>query len=226
MKTKILFLFLFGWMAIVFGQGCFLNSGATVISGTFLTTGNQNIDYINNREFNTLLSLFPVRPNFLYLHETGSPNAFATTQITNTAFPDGSILLGLNLITSECQSSPSNTCSAIPIILAHEFGHILDFKNSLGLSGKYKELFADFIAGSYLFHRSNTIGYLDYNEVARSFFTKGDYNFNHPDFHGTPEERLAALTSGYNLSQQYYISGQNLTLPILINAAVQRVSQF
>lgn len=225
MKTNLLLLFLH-FAGIVLGQGCFLSSNPTVISGTTNTSGNANIDNVTIKEFQQLLNIFPVRPNFMYLNENGSPNAFATSRITNTAFPDGSILLGLGLINAECTQSPSGTCSSIPIILAHEFGHIIDFKNGLSLNGKYKELFADYIAGSYLFHRATIFGWLNINEVAKSFYDKGSYNFNHPDFHGTPQERIDALTAGYYLSWQYYLSRQYLTLPILVNSAIHTINKF
>jgi hypothetical protein len=38
--------------------------------------------------------------------------------------------------------------------MAHEFAHIVDFKFGTGLSGKHKELFADYLAGCYMYFRS------------------------------------------------------------------------
>jgi len=226
MKTKILLPFLFVCFEIVSGQGCFLGNNSTPIENTTKSSGNQQFDEINNREYELLSSIFGVRPDFYYLHDYGMPNAYATSRISNPNLTDGTVMLGFGLIQEECLKSPSGTCSAIPIILAHEFAHILDFKFGTGLNGKYKELFADYIAGSYLYHRANRIGYLNIQEVALSFFSKGNYDFNNPNFHGTPQERYNSLTAGYYLAQQYSQQGIFLTREILMNSAIRYVRQF
>lgn len=224
MKTKILLLFLL-WVVNVFGQGCFLGNNPTSVENLTKSSGNLQFDNINNREYELLSSIFGIRPDFYYLYDFGMPNAYATSRISNPNLPDGTVMLGFSLIKEECFNSPSGTCSAVPIILAHEFAHILDFKFGTGLSGKYKELFADYIAGSYLYHRANRIGHLNIQEVATSFFSKGGYDFNNPNFHGTPQERYNCLSAGYVLAEQYSRQGIFLTREIVMNSAIQYVRQ-
>lgn len=223
-----LFLFVCFSLALtiqVKAQGCYFGDSTLPTNNLRSNSGNPQFDAINQREYELLVKIFNVRPNFFYLMDQGAPNAYATPEISNTNYPDGTVMLGFSLVQDECLNSPSGTCSSIPIILAHEFGHILDFKYPTGLSGKHKELFADYIAGSYLYHRANTFGWLNIQEVANSFFSKGGYDFNNPNFHGTPQERYSCLDAGYRLSQQYAANGENLSLQILMNAAVQFVGQ-
>lgn len=227
MKTKLIVLLPFLLLSsVIWGQGCFLGVGATSINNTINTSGNAIVDQVTIREFNQLVNIYGLRPNFIFFREQGSPNAYAMPRITNPNQPHGTILLGLNLIQSECSQSASGTCSSIPIILAHEFGHIIDFNMNLPLNGKYRELFADYIAGSYLFHRAHVFGWLNINEVSQSFYNKGNYDFNNPDFHGTPQERVAALSAGCYLSQQYNQAGQHLTLQNLVNSAMNELRKF
>lgn len=207
-------------------QGCYFGNTSLPTHNLRSSSGNPSFDAINQREYDLLASIFNVRPNFFYLLDEGSPNAYATSEITNNGFPDGTVMLGFSLVQIECLNSPSGTCSSIPIILAHEFAHIIDYKYGTGLSGKNKELFADFLAGSYLFHRANTLGWLNIQEVASSFFSKGNYDFNNPNFHGTPQQRFSCLNAGYTLAQQYAVNKQYLSLPILMSSAVQYVSRF
>lgn len=226
MKRLLLILCVLGFAVQSWGQGCYFGSSGLPTHQLTKTSGNQQMNAINNREYELLVSIFGVRPDFYYLYDNGSPNAYATPQIANPYLPDGTIMLGFELIKTECANSPSGTCSSIPIILAHEFAHIIDFKYNMGLTGKYKELFADYVAGAYLFHRSSRFGYLNVTEVARSFFSKGGYDFNNPLHHGTPEQRLSSLNAGFTLAQQMSYSGQHLSMDILLNNAKQYVLQF
>jgi hypothetical protein len=43
----------------------------------------------------------------------------------------------------------------------------------------------------------------------RSVFEKGDYAFNEPDHHGTPAQRLAAATAGFQFSSVHGRSNLN-----------------
>ncbi|MDG1279295.1 MAG: hypothetical protein P8O16_18595 [Algoriphagus sp.] len=206
--------------------GCYFGNSSLPQQNLTKYSGNSDFDEINNREYNTLVNVFDIHPDIYYLLDEESPNAYATSTITNTNFPDGTIMLGFSLIQLECLNSSSGTCSSIPIILAHEFAHIIDFKYMTGLTGKYKELFADYMAGSYLFHRANTLGTLNVAEVGNSFFSKGDYDFNSPQHHGTREQRLSSLIAGYKLAYYYSTKGQLLNLNTLMENAIQYVGQF
>lgn len=184
-------------------------------------SGNQNLDYFLTNEYNKLVYCFGVKPNSFYILEDGSPNAFASSTISNNSLPDGTVVLGLKLTNTECNSSQSGTCVAMAVVMAHEFAHILDFKNHF-VSGqpKTKELFADYMAGVYLHTRELTYTFTDIREAANSIFTKGDTDFNSPQHHGTPNERMNALLAGYEFSRQKVANGiYNISVYEAMNAA-------
>ncbi|MBV8252359.1 MAG: hypothetical protein JO154_07100 [Chitinophaga sp.] len=161
-------------------------------------SGNNQLDMFLNREVNVLRNFFGVNPGVFYFQDDpAAPNALAMPVIESYNNPSGTIILGLNLASREFGISWSGT--TIPLILAHEFGHILDYNMQAlpNYDTKTKELFADFMAGCFLFYRS-TLTYTDINAIVVSFYSKGEYDFNNPNHHGTPDERRNALTAGYN----------------------------
>jgi hypothetical protein len=84
---------------------------------------------------------------------------------------------------------------AVAGIMAHEFAHILQFDKESELSGKARELHADFMAGYYLGKKSY-FAPTNVRAFAVSLFEKGDYAFRSPSHHGTPQERVNAMVAG------------------------------
>jgi len=160
------------------------------------STGNPQLDAVILRELTVLGTGFLVHPRFFLFDDTGSPNAMATPVRIDSSpsFPDGTLLFGVTLFAQEF-SRQSGQGFAIPAIMAHEFGHIVQFKLGVGMPTHLLELHADFLAGWYLGNRRNFI-YTEVQEPLESFFEKGDYMFNNPGHHGTPKERLAAVAAG------------------------------
>ncbi|MDG1275783.1 MAG: hypothetical protein P8O16_00785 [Algoriphagus sp.] len=124
-----------------------------------------------------------------YLNDSNNPNTYATSRISNQNFPDGTVLIGFSLIQQECLHSPSGTCSSFPIVMAHEFAHIADFKYGTGLTGKHKELFGDYLAGCFMYFREVEFKSTFVQEAAISFFQKGNHSFNGPVHYGIPQQR-------------------------------------
>lgn len=227
MKSFILSLFLMiASINYMIGQGCYFGGNPSATLQKTKYSGNNAFDQINNQEYSFLIRKFGVRPDIYYLIDGNQPNAYATNQISNPNFPDGTVLIGFTMIQNECLQSSSSTCSAVPIIMAHEFAHIVDFKYGTGLSGKRKELFADYLAGAYMFFRSIEFKTTFTNEAAYSFFSKGDYNFNSPLHHGTPDERYNCLVAGYNLAYYHSTNNQYLTMNSLISNAINFVNKY
>ena len=63
------------------------------------------------------------------------------------------------------------------------------------LPTKLRELHADYLAGYYLGKEGLSREKMEV--FARSLFEMGDYNFWHPDHHGTPQERVQAMITGF-----------------------------
>lgn len=80
-------------------------------------------------------------------------------------------------------------------VLAHEFAHVLQYVRGNNLPTKLKELHADFLAGYYLGRKRLMSGAVE--RFARALFEMGDFEFWNPNHHGTPQERVQAMSAGY-----------------------------
>lgn len=171
-------------------------------------------------ERRVLLHTFHLFPSFYYIVGDGDSNAYATREIFNGK-EDGTIALGLALIQAEIRSNGGReNALSIPAIIAHEFGHLLQFKFGTMATGALAEIQADFLAGWYLGRRvkGEKLTSAALGSVMRSFYEKGDYAFNQPTHHGTPEERSRAIQRGYSystlkLNDAYEVSVQFVGLP-------------
>jgi hypothetical protein len=162
------------------------------------------LDSFNQTEGMNLVNTFFVSPRMFYLVDP-SPNAFATSEIANALGPDGTILLGQNLLAQQLTQDSSG--ATVVAVMAHEFGHLVQFRNGLREPGKRSELHADFMAGWYLNLRGR-YAWVNLMPALRIFYQLGDFQFNSPLHHGTPGERLAAAQAGFdsralNVSQAF-----------------------
>lgn len=191
------------------GQGCLSSSYGGGNSGYRQldnSSGNNSIDMLVLSETNYLRSAFAVNcAVYFYQDPSSSPNAEASPDISINYMPDGTVVLGYNMIRK--QLSINKWGSTIPYILAHEFGHILCFKMGWEFSAgqstvKLDELFADFCAGAYLHDRSMYLP-SDATSTIYAFFNLGDYEFNDDQHHGTPGERVAAVKAGFSCMRNF-----------------------
>ena len=108
-------------------------------------------------------------------------------------------------------------------ILAHEWGHQVQFKNygdwypegaakDEAESTRYTELEADFLAAYYMTHkRGATYNWKRVEGFFNLFFQIGDCGFDNPGHHGTPIQRLAAAQLGFELATSAQKQGHILT---------------
>lgn len=188
-------------------EGCWLSAESGALADVKLLTfsGNLELDNANQREGLALIQKFGVTPRGFFFDDSGAPNAFATNKVQNNFGPDGTIAMGLTLINSEL-SRDGGSGLAVPAIMAHEFAHIVQYKRNSQLSIKEKELQADYLAGWYL---GNRWIYTDTRAAFQSFFEMGDYQFNSPNHHGTPKQRLSAIKAGFEATKQSFDQAYN-----------------
>jgi predicted metalloprotease len=136
----------------------------------------------------------------------------------------GTVLFGERYFQKWLNYDPTGV--AVLVIIAHEFGHILQYKSGRfreiqgGLpTSKRIELHADFMSGFY-------VGILRKQHPSASFWKAGDqirqigsYDETSPDFHGTPEQRVAASQAGFGCSYT-----QGLGVDAAFDAGVRYVS--
>lgn len=195
MKTLLIISF---YILIVFStkSQCYsANAGSLSIYGDGKTTGNATLDQKFNVTLSQIEELFGVTVNMHIINDGYSPNAYATPSYSSDF--DGDVYFGYNLLARTLWTMSEGEY-AVAGALAHECGHVLQFKNdcSLPRTGKERELDADFLAG-YFMGNNFTLQY-GIRNLATILFQEGDYEFNSPQHHGTPSERIQAMVAGYN----------------------------
>ena len=131
--------------------------------------------------------------------ESESPNALAAPVADpNVYWPagerrDGTVYFGLHLMQLVFKQSGG---WGIPAIIGHEYSHILQYKRGFpNVDLKWRELHADFMSGFFTEHRAR-YKKQDIKASAMQLFDGGDWAFNSPTHHGTPNERYAAFRAG------------------------------
>lgn len=107
-------------------------------------------------------------------------------------------------------------------ILGHEFGHQVQFADSLmrpELPGpeasRWAELMADSFSGYFLTHaRGERMGAREVRDFSQMFYQLGDCGFTADGHHGTPNQRMKASLWGYGVAVT--IPPRNRVLPSLV----------
>jgi hypothetical protein len=147
-----------------------------------------------------LVQLFGVDPSFAFFDDRDGPNAFATTEQIAGPSAHGSVCFGTTLLRSELNRTWWG--AAVAGIAAHEWAHIKQAERTRRFGLPWgpvvkRELQADYMAGWYL-RRKNMAGTpVVLDGLGESLFNKGDFDFNNPDWHGTPQQRVEAMIAGF-----------------------------
>ena len=145
-------------------------------------------------------------------------NAFAQKSFTLTGvglIPD-KIIMGDGIMQAYTAIGYGDV--AVPAILAHEFGHHIQFQ--LGLFGdeespeatRRTELMADAYSAYYLSHaRGASMQWKRVEQFLQVFYNIGDCGFTNDGHHGTPTQRMAAAAWGYSVANNAQKQGHILT---------------
>jgi hypothetical protein len=156
-----------------------------------------------------LQSDFGVSVPMLFLDDGRSPNAYyhpgnftgllRELGLDPALYKDrGLVLIGKTLMKGEQRAGRWHGTTAI---LAHEYAHAMQAKRHCPLTGKWRELHADLMAGWFTAREHRVVR----REDITGFFAiadKGDYSFGSRDHHGTPSERGAAFMLGYQYKDE------------------------
>ena len=151
---------------------------------------------------------FGVAPSVRYYNDGASPNAFAAPVNTEQS-RDGTVRVGVNMVAGETKRFVATEYGrtrlytySVTAVLVHELGHIVQFKRAMPAPSRNTELQADFLAGWYFSYLAQNDPNFALNaglqDGMRAFYERGDYMFNHPGHHGTPDQRVQAFLAGYN----------------------------
>lgn len=175
-----------------FGQ-CFLSriSGNMIIESS---TGNNELDNILFAQKNDLESFFDLNINLSFGTELSQQGNAFFTPYCNRFNCNGEIVLGKYLMVD--QSMKSDSYTRLVAVFAHEFAHGMQHKYGWSGNSKWRELHADYLAGYYL-GMTKSVTESEVISIFNEFYSIGDYNFNDPGHHGTPEERSCAFLQGF-----------------------------
>jgi len=105
------------------------------------SSGHTEFDQFCRNWHSGLVDTLALRPGFSFFNDGDQPNALATPAKLLPEGPDGTVLLGISLLNHELSSGNITLFSSsrsleiaypsIAIILAHEFGHILQYKSGM-----------------------------------------------------------------------------------------------
>ena len=172
---------------------CFAGSLES-IGRLYKSTGDKELDKMLYYHKIKMENLFGVQTQMYIYDDRQAPNALAVRCQHFSKCKDGTILFGYNMLLKQLWMSNYKEYAVVGV-MAHEFAHILQYSRNNDLPTKLKELHADYLAGYYLGKEGLSIAQVEV--FARSLFELGDYNFWHPDHHGTPQERVQAMVAGF-----------------------------
>ena len=109
--------------------------------------GDPEIDNMLSQEVIYISLVLGVKINFNYYGDEDKPNAQCIC--VSSSNYDAIVDFGINLLRNQLWNSTLGKNAAVGI-LAHEMGHALQCKEHSKLSGKHRELQADYLAGYYM----------------------------------------------------------------------------
>ncbi len=153
------------------------------------TLGNAYYDQKLNEEIYLQRNFYTGVPANVYLFREHSPQ-----DKNSYAFSTGFIILGYYNL-----SYISNNFNDLGIagLLAHEWGHRVQYVHNWSTGNPRMELEADAFSGYYMALAKQ----MSWNSIQGYFayvHNTGDFYLNHPQHHGTPNQRLASAYLGVN----------------------------
>lgn len=163
-------------------------------------SGNRQLDRALAQSLARISRLFDVLPGFSYYDDAGAPNAKATSQqlLDRT---DGTVIFGLRMLQNLLAGSRPD--ASIVAVCAHEYGHILSYKNGMihqldptGTEAFRAEQFADYMAGYYAGSRKR-----ESSSFPAVVFATTQQSFGGGD-HGSGQQRGEAVQQGFLAAYQ------------------------
>jgi hypothetical protein len=185
------------------GCGSWANGRFNFQPGDILaSTGVVTLDHFIFDQSVELMILFRVVPELRFLTGEAAKTAFAFPG-SEATFSCGTIYLGNRLLLGE-MAATDRGFPAIVGILAHEFGHILQYKMNGGnvTLRPELELHADFLAGYYLGKRE-FVRASDIELFLRTLFEHADpASWYRRPGHGNGDQRATVMLAGYRNSHR------------------------
>ena len=183
--------------------GCLAFTSGMTNSGTIGQTFNDPyIDQKMHEEVTLQRNFFngnPANVYVLYEPDYSMRNAYANTNFQ--------ILFGYHMMYYTIQQYGELAVSGV---LAHEWAHIVQYHHGWFDETPTMELEADTWSGFYM-AMAKQWAWSQIEGYYQNVYAIGDYNFNHPSHHGTPDQRLHMARKGVDIAIQIMNSGQAKT---------------
>lgn len=171
------------------------------------STGNRQWDLAYDKALKRISDIFGVKPEFAFYDDADGPNAWA-----QDATPRA-IYFGKKLFSTLLEIDGSGI--SVLQVSAHEFGHIHQYASGIypdlrrgQRTSKRVELHADFLSGYYLGLLKSDHPEASFWKAGKKIYEFGDYGYNNPAHHGTPDERVTSAEAGFKLS---YLEKRNFS---------------
>jgi len=181
--------------------GCLLGTDTSIIGSATISSGERITDTYINSEFNHISNFFGFRPVKFFYNDYPDLNGYVNKNQLK-------IYLGLGLIRRGC-SSPTADCYHIPYVIAHQFGHCYaltagrTFRTTVN-----QELFADFMAGAYLYYSTRAFSF-NTGTIAIDYTSTGKNDFVNTTYHGELPDRNFAISKGFS-----YLKTRGIGIPV------------
>jgi hypothetical protein len=185
-----------------------LSRTSTLISGFDMrdpmlpSSGDLVFDKALGRQLVRLARDFSVRPGFGFVDDRFERNAMASN-LTRLPGTRGTVLFGLHFMRTMLNAGAGGDISVLGVC-AHEFAHIHQFFSgdhaelaSKHDTSKLVELHADYLSGYFIAQIKKERPSITLQKFGAFLYSIGSYDTDHPDFHGTPDERIEAAEQGF-----------------------------
>ena len=168
-------------------------------------SGDKDFDMALAQTLALVSEALQVSPGFAYYDDYDGLNAYASPRARLNG-ADGTVLFGQGLL-GRLRSGQDSPEVSVAAVCAHEFGHILQYKNGLidrlnagQTTVRRSELQADYFAGYFAGLRRRNRPSFPAAVFAQTQYNFGDNMINNPNHHGTSAERAAAIVKGFEVA--------------------------
>lgn len=152
--------------------------------------------------------IYDLSHNETYTSQTGTlESPCGVVNLAHYCLLDGNVYL--DLVGLEELFAKHHGDAALVYVLAHEYAHAVQHRLNIleNQTIKRGELQADCMAGIMFveLEERGMVNVKDIETAAITAYELGDYDFDHPDHHGTPIERQASFWSGYDAPMACFV---------------------
>ena len=189
-------------------RGCLIGSPSDI---KYTWMGEGKAEELVDKLFDWLSAYLTVFDGVVVVFDgPDSYNAFATPRDLVMNRKDGMVLIGRSLIDHHKKAFGGRWASALATSIAHESGHLAQYKLGLHLPTRIAELHADYLAGWSLHRlgRRRELGKYTDAGIARESLRSLQSGSQGATTHGSAEERVRSFDAGWQYADDHQGRGE------------------